>query len=86
MSRWEMNSKRRFYYHYNKPVSKKEGRNFLTLHYRGKCHLVNRISCSVSTESHNQKRQPYCVIRGWANNILIAINPYDEKESVGYIR
>ena len=77
------NKKRRFFYHYNKPVSNKEGRNVLTLHYKVKCHLVNRIICEVPTESHDQKAQPRCVIRGWANSVDI----YDSmKGRIGYIQ
>jgi len=73
---------RRFFFHYNKPVSKKEGRNFLTLHYKGECHLVNRIVCDVSTESHDQKKQPHCIIRGWANDVTIYDSMYGR---TGYI-
>jgi len=59
----------RFLFHYNKPESKRQGRNVLTLHWQGKCHLVNNITCHVPTETHNQKRQPHCVIRGWAAEV-----------------
>tara|TARA_Y100000310_G_C20687095_1_gene819741 strand:- start:1234 stop:1527 length:294 start_codon:yes stop_codon:yes gene_type:complete len=61
----------RFYYHYNKIVSKKEGRSFLTLHYNNKCLLVNKIICNVSTETHNRKQQPHCIVRGWSRSVSI---------------
>ena len=64
------NKKKRFWYHYNKPESKKQGRNVITVHWRDACHPVNKILCNVPTESHNQKRQPYCVIRGWCDDII----------------
>ena len=62
---------RRFFFHYNKPESVRQGRNVLTVHWKGTCHLVNSISCDVPTETHHQKRQPRCVIRGWATSISI---------------
>jgi hypothetical protein len=61
--------KRRFWFHYNKPESKKQGRTVLTLHWKGKCHLVNSITCSAPCETHAQRRQPRCVIRGWATEV-----------------
>lgn len=60
---------RRFFYHYNKPESKRQGCNVLTLHWKGKCHLVNDIVCYAPTETHKQKRQPHCVVRGWAAEV-----------------
>ena len=61
---------RRFFYHYNKPESKRQGCNVLTLHWKGKCHLVNDIVCHLPTETHKQKRQPHCVVRGWATEVI----------------
>ena len=60
---------RRFFYHYNKPASKKSDRNIMTLHWKDKCHPVNGIICNVPTESHDQKRQPHCIVRGFAKNV-----------------
>ncbi len=56
--------KRVFFYHYNKPASKAAGRPVLTVHYRGQCHSVDRIVCLAQTETKNQKRQPFCVVKG----------------------
>jgi hypothetical protein len=60
---------RRFFYHYNKPESMAQGCNVLTLHWKGECHLVNDIVCYTPTETHKQKRQPHCVVRGWAAEV-----------------
>ena len=58
-----------FYYHYNKPASKKLGKPILTIHWNDKCNLVEKIICNVPTWSHNRKHQPHCVIKGKANDI-----------------
>ena len=62
-------NQRRFFYHYNKPLSRVAGCNVLTVHWEGKCHLVNNITCYAPTETHHQKNQPRCVIRGWATSV-----------------
>lgn len=53
-----------FWFHYNKPESRKTGEPRLTVHYAGKCHIVRGIDCGVPTFSHNRKDQPHCVIKG----------------------
>jgi len=63
--------RRRFFYHYNKPASRKAGRPVLTLHWLDKCHLVSRVVCKTETETHERKTQPCCVVRGWAKGVTI---------------
>ncbi len=58
-----------FYYHYNKPASRKAGRAVLTLHYNKTCHLINGLSCYVSTYTEERKKQPRLVIKGHAHDI-----------------
>lgn len=53
-----------FYFHYNKPASKKAGKNILSIHYRGACHTVNNIECKVPISTKHRKRQPHCVLVG----------------------
>lgn len=62
---------RRCFLHYNKPASRAAGRNVLTVHWQGKCHLVNHLLCAVKLESHDQKRQPHCVLRGFARSVEV---------------
>ena len=62
---------RRVWYHYNKPASNKQGRSVLTVHWRGKCLLVHHIICGIPTETHHQKAQPRCVVRGWAESVKL---------------
>ncbi len=60
---------KRFFFHYNKPESRKQGRNVITLHWNDTCHLIHKIVSDTGFESHDQKRQPRCIMRGWANNV-----------------
>jgi hypothetical protein len=67
---------KRFFYHYNKPEARKQGQNVITIHWEGACRLVNKIkTISLDVESHEQKRQPRCIMRGFANNLIISHNP-----------
>ncbi len=60
-----------FFYHYNKPASKKAGKPKLTIHSKKTCNLVDGVVCSVKTWSHNRKTQPHVVIKGSAAEIII---------------
>ena len=62
---------KRFFYHYNKPESVRQDCNVLTLHWEDTCHLVNDIEVQAHTETHSQKHQPRCIMRGWAYGVLI---------------
>lgn len=66
-----MNIDKAFWFHYNKPESKKAGRPKLTLHYLGMCHLVDKLIIKVPTYSFNRKTQPYCIIKGRCNHVNI---------------
>ena len=61
--------KYRFWFHYNKPESRKTGKPVMTVHYRDRCIMTNSIECNVATETHHRKRQPHIVIRGWAGSV-----------------
>lgn len=69
----------RFWYHYNKPASKAAKRVRWSLHYRGVCHIVDKLICKAGTESRVRKRQPYGVIAGDAVRI-------DIKDGVAFIQ
>ncbi len=58
-----------FFYHYNKPASRAAGRAVMSLHFRNACHLVNGISCYVSTYTQERAKQPRMVIKGHAHEI-----------------
>jgi hypothetical protein len=62
---------RRFFIHYNKQASRKAGRNVLTLHWKNACHMINHFASEgINLESHENKRQPRCVFRGFAKHVF----------------
>jgi len=63
--------KARWFVHYNKPESKRQGHAIMTLHFGNVCHLVRNVSIKTPCESHIRKTQPHCVIRGWATDVVI---------------
>jgi hypothetical protein len=56
-----------FWFHYNKPASRKMGVPILTLHYQGACHFVRGIDCRVPVQTRERKRQPHLVMTGSGN-------------------
>ena len=60
----------RFFLHYNKPLSKKIGEHFWSVHYKNKCYFTKNIECNTITESKLNKTQPYVVMRGFATNLI----------------
>lgn len=69
---------KRFYFHYNKPYSKRYKKHKWSVHYNDTCFIVDEIQCDRPCQSKLNKRQPVCVMRGFANNVLIT--RADEKE------
>ena len=57
--------KYRFFYHYNK-INKR-----MTVHFKGKCHIVDNIICSTSCNSKWNKRQPNLVMQGFCKELII---------------
>lgn len=53
-----------FWLHYNRPKTQEEGRNVLTVHYRGQCHFVHGVECLVPTRTRERKSQPRMVMAG----------------------
>jgi hypothetical protein len=74
---------KRFFFHYHKAASRAAGRNVLTIHWQNACHSVNEIKCDPSIETHTQKRQPHCILRGFATNVIFEHRPDGTK--VGHI-
>lgn len=59
--------------HYNKPASRKAGKPKVTIHFMGKCHIVDNVAANKSTWwGHvDLKRQPHWVIKGKCNHVEI---------------
>ena len=64
----------RYFFHYNKPASKAAGKPQLTIHFKNKCYIVDKITNYTTCESKNNPRQPFCVIQGMAYNVFIRKN------------
>ena len=60
-----------FFFHYNKPASLAAGRPKLSVHFDGKCHIVDHLNCVVPIWSHHQKRQPRCIMKGKCISVSI---------------
>lgn len=61
----------RFFYHYNKPLSKEIGRIMWSVHFRKKCFMVENIACFPQAFSKTNKRQPFAVMQGFAKKIIV---------------
>jgi len=61
----------KFWFHYNKPESRKLGRNVLTVHFNNACHFVTGLRCNVPISTRDRKAQPRCVMAGEATNITV---------------
>lgn len=64
-------TKRAFWFHYNKPASRAAGRPKITLHWRGRCYLVDNITCMTKCHGRIRKTQPRWVIGGRCYGIRI---------------
>ena len=53
-----------FWFHYNKPASKKAGHPVMTVHHKGACLMVRSIVCTVPVCSRERKTQPHVVMAG----------------------
>lgn len=60
-----------FYYHLNKPETKRVGHPIWTLHWRGKCHMLDYIISFVPTETKANRRQPWAVVRGHSTGVCL---------------
>jgi len=62
---------RAFFFHMNKPASQRLGRPVVSLHYRGKCHLVSNVVCNTPTKGRIRKVQPVFIMTGRASSVRI---------------
>lgn len=61
----------RFFYHYNKPLSKQLGKVIWSVHFRERCYMVESIACFRNAFSKVNKRQPHAVMQGFAKKIIV---------------
>ena len=60
-----------FWFHYNKPESRRVGKPQITLHYQGSCHIIDNIDCKVPVRGRIRKTQPYWVMAGKTDYVQI---------------
>jgi hypothetical protein len=53
-----------FWFHYNKPASRKAGHPVITVHYGGACHMVRNVRIHTPLRGRIRKTQPYFVLFG----------------------
>jgi hypothetical protein len=46
----------------------------MSVHFKGKCHIVDDICCNVPCETKWNKTQPYLIMRGFAQKVTIENN------------
>lgn len=63
--------KYKFFFHYNKPLSKLAKTPKLNIHFRDKCIIVDHVNCHTPIQSKHNKRQPFCVMTGYAGECSI---------------
>jgi hypothetical protein len=62
----------RFFYHFFKQKGK------MSIHFRNSCTQVDDIKCDVPCETKWNKKQPYLVMQGFAQEVII-------KNKIAYI-
>lgn len=53
-----------FWFHFNKPETRKRGRPVMTVHYKNQCLMVESIDCAVPVKTRVRKQQPRMVVAG----------------------
>lgn len=66
---------KRYFFHYHKELSRKQGKNVLTMHWEKACHMTHDVVLhGVNMETHAQKKQPRCIMRGFAKEVVFIDN------------
>lgn len=65
---------KRFYFHYNKPLSIQKGKPIISIHYDKQCIYVENIVCEVPTRGKIRTKQPCFVMVGKASEIIVEDN------------
>lgn len=56
---------RAFFFHFNKPASRSAKKPKISVHTKGKCHIVDNVECEVPVKGRiNKRRQPHFVMAG----------------------
>lgn len=71
----------RFWFHYNKPMSRQMDMAVWTVHWKNKCWQALSIKCNVDTETHERSSQPHAIVRGYAHTLEMC-GPLPEKDTL----
>jgi len=71
----------RFWFHYNKPMSRKMDMAVWTVHWKDKCYQVLNIKCNTEAETYGRSSQPHAIVRGKAHMLELR-GPLPEKETL----
>lgn len=66
-----MKNTKSFYFHYNKPESKKKNKPQITVHYNKTCYIVDNLVVNCKTYGRIRKVQPFFVIAGKTKGLRI---------------
>lgn len=61
----------KFFYHFNKPLTRQRGKPYMSVHFRGKCYFTPDLICRVPCQTKVNKRQPIMVMEGKCNELHI---------------
>ncbi len=61
----------RFFIHYNKPETQRRGKVTISVHHKHVCHMVDNVVCQVPTEGKINRTQPFFVMQGKCQEVLI---------------
>jgi hypothetical protein len=67
-------TKKAFWFHYNKPESRRVGKPQITLHVSGMCIILDNVDCRVPVKGRIRKTQPHWVMAGKTKDIQIQNN------------
>jgi hypothetical protein len=73
--------KYRYFFHYNKPLSRKLGKQMITLHFKNKCHFLegDKFICKTECEGKVNPTQPVFVMQGFCEDFII-------EDGIGYVK
>jgi hypothetical protein len=63
--------KRKFFLHYNKPLSQQKKEMWMSVHHDKKCYFAREVIVNVPVKSKERKRQPRCVMEGYCSTVTI---------------
>lgn len=67
--------KKVFFFHYNKPESRRLRKPKMSVHFNKTCYIVDHVDCQVGSYTVHRKRQPFCVMKGKCFGVTLVEDP-----------